>query len=805
MNSGLTLLELILYPGGAVLAFLLTVMLVPMLRHVAPRLGLIDHPGGRRIHKEPIPRCGGIALMLGFHAGCALYFLAIRDITDFAARLDPAWWGKFMGLSMAVTALGLMDDRFQVSPRLKLLGQVVLSIMAYLVGFRVNHALGMSLPLYVDVPITLFWLVGAMNAFNLIDGMDGVAGGLGAVAAFSVAGQLVFQHFPGDAIVPLCLGAACVGFLIYNFHPASIFLGDSGSMFIGFSVAALAISTGSKGTTLVSMIVPVLVVGVPAFDTFLAIWRRSVRKLLHIQRKTGETQVFNADADHLHHRLLRSGRSQRQVAVILYSLAAALAAVGFVSMALRSYALAIYMMAALAATYVVVRHLAFVELWDSANALMHGISKPSRRELAVILYPFLDLSILTCALFAAIFLVMAPKTMTDMRSICMDCGVHWIGFPFLALVFGKTYKRVWSRSRVSEFATAFLALCTGGVMAFFASELVDPNHTRQSLILMWVYGAFACSGVLGVRGFPRLAQDISVQIKRRFTELNSSVKSTALVYGASQKSTLFLRSRTFESMDSSANDYHVAGLLDDDPNLHGRLVHGYCVLGGIEQLEKIIQKEGVKEIIVCDELEETKLNRLYAIVRYLDVKVLKWEAEVRYQKFSFAQKEMDGFIADFADFLNRTKIHSVNQFAATILKKIGEFTQADAMAIVSFAEGIQRPLPESIWKASDTVDHRVQTLLANVLRTESAVYQLQCNECYVWHVDDDSVGDSMILPLVLQERLVGVLVISDIKKKVFTAPGNRNLVKVLSSELSLALFDDKRERYKIHDEIYATT
>ena len=192
----------------------------------------------------------------------------------------------------------------------------------------------------------------------------------------------------------MALIGACLAFLRYNFHPASIFLGDSGSMFIGFSLGAVALSSNVKGALVVSLAVPVLAAGVPALDTILAMWRRSARMLL--RRSEGDSNgaaagraqgLMEADTDHLHHRLLRSGMSPGRAAMWFYAANGALIAVVLASMLFKSHVAAIYMMAFVAGFYVLVRHVAHVELWDTGQALLHGLKQPSRRVAVVLLYP----------------------------------------------------------------------------------------------------------------------------------------------------------------------------------------------------------------------------------------------------------------------------------------------------------------------------------------------------------------------------------------------------------------------------------
>ena len=245
--------------------------------------------------------------------------------------------------------IGLWDDRFGMPAAVKLAGQAAVGGLAYMLDMHLGAFFGIALPVWIDLPATVFWFVAFINAFNLIDGMDGLATGLAAIAAFGLAGVFLIGSEPGDCLVMLALLGACLGFLRFNFNPAQIFLGDTGSMFLGCTLAALALNTSTKSTTLMALVVPLLAVGIPMFDTFLAVWRRVARKFLE---QDGGSAVFGADIDHLHHRLLKTGLSQRRVAALLYAGSFVLVGVALLAMLFTSSALGIYMIAFVVGVYI---------------------------------------------------------------------------------------------------------------------------------------------------------------------------------------------------------------------------------------------------------------------------------------------------------------------------------------------------------------------------------------------------------------------------------------------------------------------
>ncbi len=289
------------YPVIFLSGFLATLLLTPLWQRWARSSGFVDQPGGRKIHATAIPVGGGIAIFIGFHVACAVVFLL--PWKPFAGQISIDWWIRFIPLSIGVVLLGLIDDRYGMNPKIKLAGQTLLALGAYALNIRIQNVLGMNLPEWVDFCGTIFWFLAIMNAFNLIDGIDGLATGIALIAAVGIGVSLLFRHSPGDLLLLIGFAGACLGFLRYNYYPASVFLGDTGSLFLGFTLAALTISTNSKGPAVAAIGVPILALGIPLFDTILAIWRRSVRRLLKGRNSEGErVAIDQGDAEHLHHR-----------------------------------------------------------------------------------------------------------------------------------------------------------------------------------------------------------------------------------------------------------------------------------------------------------------------------------------------------------------------------------------------------------------------------------------------------------------------------------------------------------------------
>ena len=614
------------YPVIFCVGFIITFVLTPVVRRVAVKLGIVDLPDDRRIHEKPTPRCGGIAVFLGFHAACAVIFLI--PWMPFHGYLNIHWWWRFLLVSSLLLAVGLVDDVKGIKPVAKLSGQLVAAVLLFVFDMRFGKILGFDIPLPLDLAATILWVLAITNAFNLIDGIDGLAAGLALIGALGIAGGLLFRYLPGDVLVCLGFMGACLAFLRYNFHPSSIFLGDSGSMFLGFTLAAIALSTGSKGTAMASIGVPLLAVGIPIFDTMLAIWRRSVRGLFRKPGKNPTQAVMQADKEHLHHRLIKSGLSQRAVATWLYAISAFLVAVAMLGLICRTYALGIFLIAFAAGAYVVVKHLARVELWDSASAVLYGLRRPTTKVMAVLFYPLVDVGMLVLAFGIAVWLSRPELGGADLKRVWIDGLPVWGGISFVALICARTYRRVWSLSRVSEVMGLGLALMFGIVLSLGIFVLIGHSLSRRVILQTVLYAGIAVPMIVGSRVSFRALQDILEITARHPTLAGNRTTRKVLLYGVGSRCTLFLRERSFK-YPSIADERRVVGLLDDDLNLHGRLVYGYPVLGGIKQLPSILQKQKIAEFVITAELQEFTKKQLVEIAAQYGIRISEWRTEER--------------------------------------------------------------------------------------------------------------------------------------------------------------------------------
>jgi UDP-GlcNAc:undecaprenyl-phosphate GlcNAc-1-phosphate transferase len=306
----------------AAVAFVLSVLcgaiLTPIVRRLAHRFGALDHArSSRKIHGKPIPRLGGIAIVIAFFAPLVALLLFQTEVGHLFLAERNHVIGLFVG-GISIALLGLYDDLRGANAWKKFLIQFAVAALLYRLDFRIDalaNPFGETISLgWLSVPFTMFWIVGVINALNLIDGLDGLAGGVALVAVTTTFLLSLQRGHPLMMLFSSALAGAILGFLFYNFNPASIFMGDTGSMFLGFVLSTTAIQTNQKASTAVAVLIPTIALGLPIMDTLLAIGRRALRG----------RPLFQADRDHIHHRLIAAGLTHRQAVLVLYGFCALL-------------------------------------------------------------------------------------------------------------------------------------------------------------------------------------------------------------------------------------------------------------------------------------------------------------------------------------------------------------------------------------------------------------------------------------------------------------------------------------------------
>ncbi len=290
----------------------LTLILTPAAGKLAVKLGAVDRPSRRKVHKNIIPRFGGLSIFISFMITViAALFLINQFRVHLVADEILGLKGILFGGTLIVL-LGLFDDLKGMPALVKLAGQIIASGIATYFGVSIlfistpfTHILRLGI---WAVPLTIVWMVSITNAINLIDGLDGLASGITAIAAGTLFIVAIKMGQMDSAILLAAIAGTSIGFLRFNFFPASIFLGDSGSLFFGFMLACASIIGVLKSTLVIALLIPIVILAIPIYDTATAIIRRAVKG----------RSIFEADKKHLHHRLLKAGFNQRQVVIMIF-------------------------------------------------------------------------------------------------------------------------------------------------------------------------------------------------------------------------------------------------------------------------------------------------------------------------------------------------------------------------------------------------------------------------------------------------------------------------------------------------------
>jgi UDP-GlcNAc:undecaprenyl-phosphate/decaprenyl-phosphate GlcNAc-1-phosphate transferase len=340
-----------------------TLLLTPLMIKNAPAWGAMDPPGERKIHQEPIARLGGLAIFMtvGLVGGAAM---AIQSQMRVRLTDDIRFWGALAGGATIVFFLGLYDDirgaRVWVKFAIQLAAALLLVFMGGIRVSQVTNPFGGSVDIgWMAVPLTVVWIVGVTNAFNLIDGLDGLAGG---IAFISIATIFLISIVGGGrslvVVTTALLAGSVLGFLKYNFHPARIFLGDCGSMFLGYLMAGLSVVGSNKRTTALALLIPILIVGIPVFDTLNAMVRRLARQLFIEENRSPRSllAMFSADRAHIHHILIERGFSHRNSVLILYGMALFFSLLALVAVLAESDRISFGLMLVGFIGFVVMRH-----------------------------------------------------------------------------------------------------------------------------------------------------------------------------------------------------------------------------------------------------------------------------------------------------------------------------------------------------------------------------------------------------------------------------------------------------------------
>ena len=339
-------------------AFIAALIATPIIRDISRSFNFVDRPGHRKVHAFPQPRVGGIAIAIAYAAALVLFPGSSSPLRD--SSLHAVW--KLMPGAALVFLIGLLDDFFSLKPIVKFLGLIIAASVVFFSGISLGGIAGKTIAVWLDYPLTVFWLLLTTNALNLIDGLDGLCAGMGLMATLALfTAALIHGNHP-LAYVTFPLAGALVGFLGYNVAPATVFLGDSGALLIGFLLGCYGMLWTQRASTLLSMLVPLLALSIPLLDVSLSVLRRFLRN----------QPIFLADRGHIHHRLLDRGLSARQAVWVLYLFAALAASFALLASSFGGQYQGLVILAFCVAAAIGIRQLRYPEFDVAGRLLFRG-------------------------------------------------------------------------------------------------------------------------------------------------------------------------------------------------------------------------------------------------------------------------------------------------------------------------------------------------------------------------------------------------------------------------------------------------
>jgi UDP-GlcNAc:undecaprenyl-phosphate GlcNAc-1-phosphate transferase len=589
----------------ALISFVLSIGLTYLVRGFARKQNFVAKPKLDRWHKKPTAMLGGVAIFL---ATALMYVLFVPQTSASLVILVG---------SIFLFLVGLIDDILHIKPYQKLIGQFI--GVAIVVGY------GLVLPWtdseILNIAITAFWLIGITNAINLLDNMDGLAAGISAIAAFALAVGFGASGQPDELLLVAAFIGALVGFLVFNFNPASIFMGDCGSMFVGFFLASSVLLTqvGGRSRSVVSVLaVPALILFVPIFDT----------TFVTLLRKIWGRKASQGGRDHTSHRLVALGLSERSAVLLLYGLALA---AGILSLMLsrlqpvQSLALIAGFTVALAIIGV---YLAKVKVYEEQEAELAFKNKAvfgfllnlshKRRVFEVIL----DALFISIAYYTAYNLLFGKFEETSNWMLFIKTLPILIVVKLFAFLLVGVYRGIWRYTSIDDFVTFAKGIALGTVLSILAILVLYrfENFSRAVFVLDALLLFFAlCGSRMAFRLFRQL---LPMPI--------SKAGHKVLIYGAGDGGEMILR----ELKNNPEWNYTPVGFVDDDPLKKDKIIHGLRVFGGNGSLKTICRENDVQEILLSfRRISPEKLKEVRTICE--DVNVSLKRASVKIEPIDF--------------------------------------------------------------------------------------------------------------------------------------------------------------------------
>jgi UDP-GlcNAc:undecaprenyl-phosphate GlcNAc-1-phosphate transferase len=592
-------------------------VLTPIVSRLAVLVGAVDHPEARKVHSGSIPRMGGVAVFIAFAVSLATYWVLEPHL------LSTLWLAKpegiiFGGALLLVMLLGIWDDINGLSPARKAAVQVVIATLMYAAGFRASfiNTAGADAGLFLvilEYVLTVLWIVGITNAVNLIDGLDGLAAGVATISALTIVPIAYLNGDPGSAVISLLLAGALIGFLRHNFNPARIFLGDSGSLFLGLALSVLSMTSSTKTSTFFSILVPMLALGLPIIDTSLSMLRRLFMTFAQDHPAAASLggrlkHMFLPDRSHIHHRLLERGLSHRNSVVVLYGASLVLGAGALGLTFLQNREAFMILIAVGIATVVSIRQLRYSEIsLFRTGALLPFYERDFIHRGSA--QAFLDIGFIVLSFLLSQYLASYSHQWGPATRDTIILGT--ILTPLLLLIFWLSgmYKGSIRLSGIRDGLRVIrsVSLATLATWVILSVAPFEADLSATSILLNFYFLITFC---LGSR--------LSFKVLRHLSRPDLKTGRRVLIYGAGRGG-VQLVDRIF---NGELPDLVPVGFLDEDPVIERKTVHGLMVFGGHWKLASVARSKKVDEVIITvDQLTPELERRIYHVARRKRLKI----------------------------------------------------------------------------------------------------------------------------------------------------------------------------------------
>lgn len=567
-------------------SLVLSLIFTPVVRKVAFLSAMVSYPRPDRWHKHPTALLGGISIYAAFIVTILIFGLADK---------------KSLGLLIGATFLflvGLADDKLHFRPYLKLFFQIIASGVAVLFGIIINLPFG---PI-VSILITMIWIIGITNSFNLLDNIDGLASGIAAITGFMLfLSSMLFTNNP-FGLFGLIIFGACLGFLPYNFNPAKIFMGDSGSMFLGYTLAVVSVEGAVKNVSnlLLTIFIPLLILTVPIFDTIFVM----------IVRKLTGRKIFVGGQDHTSHHLVSLGLSPRKTVLVLYTISVIFGSIGLLYTKMSDFVISV-----IAFLLIVVLMVFGMFLFEGiyGKSLIPWQRKGLQREKSegtvlnsMFLYKRRIVEVLMDFIFVFIaystaYYLRFDKSLLNSNLQLMNQSVVWVVLIKMSVFFTfGLYRGVWRYISISDFFTMFKVVTLGSVFSILFLTFVFrfENYSRAVFFVDWLLLLFL---IMGSRFLFRIIGEFFSSVKGKGRRI--------LIFGAGDLGDIVMR----EIKRNKSLNYSPVGFVDDDKFKHGTKIQGVEVLGSRKKIKELISVKKIEELVIAiPTLEKAVLNEICA-------------------------------------------------------------------------------------------------------------------------------------------------------------------------------------------------